>query len=407
MQHQLPKFLWQEAVTHVNFIKNRVLTQTTKKTSHELFFGTKAKIARLEEFGSELWVLDQSGQTQKLDAKSHKYRFMGYGDNSSTFRYYKSDTWQVLLTRNAIFVPPNTEEIDYEDLEEAEMPLVGGVGATDTKPSTPTKSSTPKPGVFTPPAKSTKATTTVAPLQPTTPPKIKPHLSTPAAPPAPRKGQVQPRFVAPLPGISIPSTAPPWRSAQTEGIWHDYAKLNHLGQSTLENDQHPEPWKDEVVPPEQVKDDTSSSREVEDELETPKSAETVDYAELEDEWAEYAYVGMTNPHDEDHPMFDETLNHWASDRWSIARDEEIENFRLFKTFEPAELPPGFKLLKSQWVNVVKHNQDGKPVRYCTRLVVKGFGQQYGIDYGEVFAHVLHTDTLHPLFALAAIHNWDM
>jgi hypothetical protein len=286
MQHQLPKFLWQEAVAHVNFIKNRVPTQATKITPHELFFGTKAKITRLEEFGSELWVLDQSGQTRKLDTRSHKYRFMGYGDNSRAFRYYKPDTRQILLTRNAIFVPPNTEEINYEDLEEAELLLIRGVGATVIIPSTPTKSSMPKPGVFTPPAKSTKATTTVAPLQPTTPPKIKPGSSTPAAPPAPKKGQVQPRFVAPLPGITIPSTAPPRRSARTEGIRHDYAKLNCLGRSTLENDQRPEPWKDEVVPPEQVNDDNSSSREVEGELETPMSAETVDYAELEDEWAE-------------------------------------------------------------------------------------------------------------------------
>jgi hypothetical protein len=209
MQHQLPRFLWQEAVAHVNFIKNQLPTQATKKNPHKLFFGTKAKIARLEEFRSELWVLDQSGQTRKLDAKSHKYRFMGYGDNSRAFRYYKSNTQQVLLTRNAIFVPPNTKEIDNEDLEGAELPIVGGVGATKTTTLTPAKSSVPKPGVFTPPAKSTKATMTVAPLEPTTPLKIKPGPSTPAAPPEPRKGQVQPQFVAPLPGITIPTTAPP------------------------------------------------------------------------------------------------------------------------------------------------------------------------------------------------------
>jgi hypothetical protein len=62
-----------------------------------------------------------------------------------------------------------------------------------------------------------------------------------------------------------------------------------------------------------VKDDASSSGEVEDELENPTSAETVDYAELDDEWAEYAYVAITNPHDEDHPTFEETLNRWDSD----------------------------------------------------------------------------------------------
>jgi hypothetical protein len=156
-----------------------------------------------------------------------------------------------------------------------------------------------------------------------------------------------------------------------------------------------------------VEDDASSSREVEDELETPASAETVDYAEREDEWAEYAYVATMNPHDEDHPTSEETLNCWDSDWWSITRDEEIEMVRLFKTFKLAKLPPGFKLLKSWWVNVVKCNQDGEQVRYRARLVVKGLGQQFRIDYGEVFAHVLHTDTLCLLFTLAMIHDWDM
>ncbi|KEP45242.1 putative Pol-like polyprotein/retrotransposon, partial [Rhizoctonia solani 123E] len=41
MQYELPKFLWQQAVGHVNYIKNRIPTRAHGKTPHELFFGTK------------------------------------------------------------------------------------------------------------------------------------------------------------------------------------------------------------------------------------------------------------------------------------------------------------------------------------------------------------------------------
>lgn len=65
-QHNLPKFLWQEAVAHVNYVRNRLPTKATGKTPHELFYGKPASLRHMEEFGAPLWVLDQSGKTRKL-----------------------------------------------------------------------------------------------------------------------------------------------------------------------------------------------------------------------------------------------------------------------------------------------------------------------------------------------------
>lgn len=112
-------------------------------------------------------------------------------------------------------------------------------------------------------------------------------------------------------------------------------------------------------------------------------------------------------HDDDHPLFNETLSRWDADQWSIARDEEMATFEKMGTFELADLPHGMKALDSQWLNVLKRNENGNHIRYRARLVIKGFAQRMGIDFSKVFTHVLRSDSLRFMFALAAIHDWDM
>ncbi|KAG8711345.1 hypothetical protein FRC11_003057 [Ceratobasidium sp. 423] len=65
------------------------------------------------------------------------------------------------------------EEVNLDALEEAELPVVGGVitpsPAPEKKtPSTPPKPSPPKPGIFTPPPKATSAGPSSL-IQPSTP----------------------------------------------------------------------------------------------------------------------------------------------------------------------------------------------------------------------------------------------
>jgi len=40
-------------------------------------------------------------------------------------------------------------------------------------------------------------------------------------------------------------------------------------------------------------------------------------------------------------------------------------------------------------------------------IVRGFEQEYGIDYNETFASVVRQKTYRSLFALAAIHDWEI
>jgi hypothetical protein len=55
----------------------------------------------------------------------------------------------------------------------------------------------------------------------------------------------------------------------------------------------------------------------------------------------------------------------------------------------------------------KKNAKGKIERYKARLVVKGYSQRPGIDYGNVFALVARLETIRMVISLAAQNKWKI
>lgn len=56
---------------------------------------------------------------------------------------------------------------------------------------------------------------------------------------------------------------------------------------------------------------------------------------------------------------------------------------------------------------MKLNSDGSIQKHKARLVVKGYSQQYGVDYNETFAPVARLDTIRVLIALATRKKWKI
>ena len=133
---------------------------------------------------------------------------------------------------------------------------------------------------------------------------------------------------------------------------------------------------------------------------------------------DYAVSGINQPQDED----EDPLTYFAffSDcdpvrfedaskevKWQQAMDEEIAAIERNHTWELTELPKGQKTIGVKWVYKTKLNENGEVDKYKVCLVAKGYKQEFGVDYKEVFAPVARHDTIRLVIALAAHNSWPI
>ena len=96
-----------------------------------------------------------------------------------------------------------------------------------------------------------------------------------------------------------------------------------------------------------------------------------------------------------------------SSKWRCAMDSEIETIRKNNTWVLTDLPCGAKTVGVKWVYKTKLNEHGEIDKYKAHLVAKGYTQQYGVDYMEVFAPVARMDTIRLVLALSAQKGWSL
>jgi len=94
-------------------------------------------------------------------------------------------------------------------------------------------------------------------------------------------------------------------------------------------------------------------------------------------------------------------------RWKDAMDDEFRSLMENKTWDLVDETDASNLLSGKWTYRLKRGSEGQITRYKARRVVRGFEQEYGIDYNETFASVVRQKTYRSLFALAAIHDWEI
>lgn len=95
------------------------------------------------------------------------------------------------------------------------------------------------------------------------------------------------------------------------------------------------------------------------------------------------------------------------DRWKKAMDLEIQAIEKNQTWRLVDLPQGAKCIGVKWVFKTKLNERGEVVKHKARLVVRGYAQEYGVDYVEVYAPVARMDTIRLIIALAAQRGWTI
>lgn len=83
-------------------------------------------------------------------------------------------------------------------------------------------------------------------------------------------------------------------------------------------------------------------------------------------------------------------------------DSEIND-----TWTLTDLPQGAKSIWVKWVYKTKLNQHGKVEKYKAKLVAKGYAQEHGIYFEEVYAHVSRMETVRMILALSAQRGWTV
>ena len=85
--------------------------------------------------------------------------------------------------------------------------------------------------------------------------------------------------------------------------------------------------------------------------------------------------------------YEEAMQVDAKQQWKLGMKEEMDSLLKNQTWELCKLPTSKKDLPNKWVYRLKEEDGGKK-RFKSRLVVKGFAQKKGIDFDEIFFHVV-------------------
>lgn len=97
--------------------------------------------------------------------------------------------------------------------------------------------------------------------------------------------------------------------------------------------------------------------------------------------------------------------HWR--QWRESMDDEKQSWLVNDIWEMVECPDGITPVDTRWVYKIKYNPDGSVSRFKSRLVARGFKQQFGVDFNETFAPVAKFPSIRLLFSLAAAKGWQV
>ena len=81
--------------------------------------------------------------------------------------------------------------------------------------------------------------------------------------------------------------------------------------------------------------------------------------------------------------------------------EEIESINTNKVWELVDLPSRQRSIGNKWILKIKCKADGSIERYKAQLVAKGYAQEEGIDYKDIFSPVVRLTLVRLILAIVA------
>ncbi|WJX13388.1 hypothetical protein P8452_03779 [Trifolium repens] len=321
-QSKLPKYFWGEALNTVVHLLNLTPCVPLKfDVPNHVWSGKEVSYGHLRVFGCMAYVHIPKDERSKLDEKSKKCVFVGYGLDEFGYRFFDPVKRKLIRSRDVVFM----EDYTIEDIDKVEnkYPIFEDEEFVDTDPSTPT----------------------------------------------------------PITFEDVP--------IENQGM-----DLN------IDNVLNP----NDVVDVGATEDDVEN--EVDQEIEGVEQPITSNELRRSTrdrrpsvQYPSNEYVNLTDGGEPE--SFKEVLEDENKKEWMDAMEDEMQSLRENNTFELVKLPKGKRTLKNRWVYRIKQDECTSQRRYKTRLVVKGFKQREGIDFGEIFAPIVKMQSIRLVLGLAA------
>ena len=99
--------------------------------------------------------------------------------------------------------------------------------------------------------------------------------------------------------------------------------------------------------------------------------------------------------------FEEALESEEKQKWLDTMQDGMKSLHDNHTYDLVKLPKGRRALENKWIFKVKQDANSTFPKYKARLVVKGFRQKKGVDFNEIFSHVVKMSSIRTLLSLAA------
>jgi transposase InsO family protein len=429
---KLPLTLWDEAAMSMAYTRNRSPTSANSLvTPYELFHGTKPDVSHLKTFGSTCFALTTPYQRRitksfKLTERSEKCSFMGYSNDSKSYRLLTARN-QIILRRyeDTIFTSEATTNITGTIQNRSQAPNTSP--AELSIPAQPTSTSNTPYCTLDTIGLSTNITGTIQNRSQSsiTPPAVSsiPTQATPSNSTSIEESNytdndnsfhtadinssdsdTEPS--SELASSPVPdSISPQLLRTNQPGIYQHRTKGKVSLQPITENapkaiDAPPQLSKRYHPPVDYSQSLATTTTTSTEEALMCNTTDCINHSGLE--WYKLPPAFARSAAGDILPTTYESIESLADkDQWLKATNSEIASLIEHKCWELVPLPPGRKALKNKWVFRIKRDADGNITRYKARLCACGYSQKAGIDYKDIFSPVVRSESFRLFLGIVA------
>jgi hypothetical protein len=104
--------------------------------------------------------------------------------------------------------------------------------------------------------------------------------------------------------------------------------------------------------------------------------------------------------------YEEAMQVDIKKKWEQGMKDEMYSLVNNQTWDLFQLPTGKRALRNKWVYNFKE-EDGGKMWYTARLVVKGFAQNKGIYFDEIFSLVVKMTSIRNILSLVVVEDFHL